>query len=84
MWEYLTLYAVRDDSKETFYVKNYPDPKNKVLEQTVLNNLGEDGWELVAVVPAYGGGGMAINHQLYLRRKRGDWSATSDFGGYQR
>jgi hypothetical protein len=73
MWQYLTLYADRDDTNEVFYVKNYPEPKSKVLEDQFLNDMGDDGWELVAVVPSYGGGGFKINHQLYLKRKKSDW-----------
>ena len=69
MWEYLSLYAVRDDRLESFSVKNYPDRGSKTPEQELLNSLGADGWELVAVVEAYGGGGAAVNHQLYLKRQ---------------
>jgi hypothetical protein len=81
MWEYLSLYAERDDSQETFFVKHYPDRGNKRLEQELLNNLGNDGWELVAVVPAYGGAGTKINHQLYLKRQARQWGeATTRLG----
>ena len=73
MWEYLTLYSVRDDTKEAFFVKHHPEPRNKTAEDQLLNDLGNDGWELVAVVPAYGGSGMGINHQLYLKRRKSGW-----------
>ena len=73
MWEYLSLYAERVDTQETFRVKNYPEPGSRVDEQEVMNRLGAEGWELVAVVPAYGGGGTKINHQLYLKRPARAW-----------
>ena len=77
MWEYLSLYAERVDNQENFVVKNYPEVKNRAPEPELLDQLGAAGWELVAVVPAYGGGGMKINHQLYLKRSRGGWSGTT-------
>ncbi|HMA32985.1 MAG TPA: hypothetical protein VKY74_00785 [Chloroflexia bacterium] len=69
MWEYLSLYAERD-RHEIFQVKNYLEPGSRVAEDTVLAQLGADDWELVSVVPAYGGGGMNVNHQLYFKRVR--------------
>jgi hypothetical protein len=75
MWEYLSLYAERVDTQEAFIVKNYPEPRSRTDEQEVLNRLGAEGWELVAAVPAYGGGGMKVNHQLYLKRPRREWGA---------
>jgi hypothetical protein len=81
VWEYLTLYAERDDGAEAYQVKHYPEPKRKIPEQDLLNELGAEGWELVAVVPAYGGGGMKINHQLYFKRPRnreGQWTTRLD------
>ena len=76
MEEYLSLYADRNDGEETFYVKNYPEPGNRILEETLLNSLAAEGWQLVTVVPAYGGGGTKINHQLYLKRTRGEMPTT--------
>jgi Domain of unknown function (DUF4177) len=73
MWEYLSLYAERVDTQEAFMIKNYPEPRERVDEQELLNRLGAEGWELVTVVPAYGGGGGKLNHQLYLKRARGGW-----------
>ena len=70
MWEYLSLYAEREDIQERFVVKNYPEPKARTPESDVLDRLGRAGWELVTVVPAYGGGGMKFNHQLYFKRPR--------------
>jgi len=72
MWEYLSLYAERVDTQETFMVKNYPEPRSRTDEQEVLNRLGAEGWELVAAVPAYGGGGK-LNHQLYLKHPAREW-----------
>lgn len=68
MWEYLSVYAERDDGQESFMVKHYPEPKARLTEAQLLHDLGAAGWELVTVVPAYGGGGMKINHQLYFKR----------------
>ena len=76
MWEYLSLYSARDDGKEVFNVKHYPERGNKIAEDVLINQLAEEGWELFAIVPAYGGGGMAINHQLYFRRTRGEQRTT--------
>ena len=76
MEEYLSLYAERNDGEEIFYVKNYPEHSNRISEQTLLNSLAAEGWQLVTVVPAYGGGGVKINHQLYLKRTRGDMPTT--------
>ena len=67
MWEYLSLYAERE-KQETFRVKHYPEPGQFVAEDTIMAQLGAEGWELVAVVPAYGGGGTHVNHQLYFKR----------------
>jgi hypothetical protein len=67
MWEYLSLYAERE-KQETYRIKHYPEPGQFVPEATLLAQLGAEGWELIAVVPAYGGGGTHINHQLYLKR----------------
>ncbi len=67
MWEYLSLYSERE-KQETFRVKHYPEPGQGIAEDTLLAQLGADGWELVAVVPAYGGGGNHVNHQLYFKR----------------
>lgn len=78
MWEYLSLYAERSDTDESFNVKHYPERKNKVSEQYLLNELGTEGWELVAVVPAYGGGGMGVNHQLYLKRRKQEWGEAPE------
>jgi hypothetical protein len=72
MWEYLSLYSERDDGAEAFNVKHYPERGNKIAEDTLINQLGDEGWELVAVVPAYGGGGTKINHQLYFKRPKGE------------
>jgi hypothetical protein len=83
MEEYLSLYAERNDGEETYYVKNYPERGNRITEETLLNSLGAEGWQLVAVVPAYGGGGAKINHQLYLKRTRGE-VATSRLDPYGR
>jgi hypothetical protein len=69
MWEYLSLYAKCEDSQERFVVKNYPEPKVHIPEDEILARLGAEGWELVTVVPAYGGG-VKINHQLYFKRAR--------------
>ena len=63
MWEYLSLYAERDN-KETYTVKHYPEHGNKIAEAALLNQLGADGWELIAVVPDF----AALHHQLYLKR----------------
>ena len=72
MWEYLSLYAERDNDKETFTVKHYPEHGNKLAEAMLLNQLGADGWELVAVVPAYSKGSYdSLNHQIYLKRLLG-------------
>jgi hypothetical protein len=69
MWEYLSLYAERDNDKETFTVKHYPERGNKIAEGALLNQLGLEGWELVAVVPAYSKGTYdSLHHQLYLKR----------------
>lgn len=76
MEEYLSLYADRNDGEETFYVKNYPERGNRIVEETLLNTLAAEGWQLVTVVPAYGGGGTKINHQLYLKRTRGEMATT--------
>ena len=70
MWEYLSLYAERNDATESFNVKHYPEPHNLTSEREALDELGAVGWELVAVVPAYGGGGTHVHHQLYLKRPR--------------
>ena len=67
MWEYLSLYAERE-KQETFRVKHYPEPGQFVPEDALLDQLGAAGWELVAVVAAYGGGGAHVNHQLYFKR----------------
>jgi hypothetical protein len=78
MWEYLSLYAERDNFQEVFFVKNYPESYHSVREEQLLNELGREGWELVAVTPAYQTSGGKLNHQLYLRRKlrsRGDESS---------
>jgi len=85
MWEYLSLYSERDDGNETFTVKHYPERGNKITEAVVLDQLGTAGWELVAVVPAYGGGGVKINHQLYFKRAKGDQPTTrlDPIGGEQ-
>ena len=71
MWEYLTLYAKRDDSTEAYYIENYRDTHDRVPEPTALDMLGDDGWELIAVVPAYTTSTSGrINHQLYFKRPR--------------
>ena len=70
MWEYLTLYAKRDDRREAFFIENYRDKGERLAEETALDNLGAEGWELVAVVPAYTSNTQSYNHQLYLKRAR--------------
>ena len=76
MEEYLSLYAERNDTEEVFYVKNYPEQGNRITEQTLLNSLAAEGWQLVTVVAAYGGGGAKINHQIYLKRTRNEVAIT--------
>jgi hypothetical protein len=69
-WDYLTLFSERDDGQEVFIVKHYPQPRDRALESAALAHLGREGWELVAVVPAFAGTTGKINHQLYLKRLR--------------
>jgi hypothetical protein len=68
MWEYLTLYAKRDNGKEAFFIDNYRERGERVSEQAVLDDLGAEGWELVAVVQAYTSNSQSYNHQLYFKR----------------
>ena len=68
MYEYLSLYAERDGGQEAYFVKNFPEKGNRQYEPQLLNQLGADGWELVAVAPAYVNSSIHVNHQLYLRR----------------
>ncbi len=71
MWEYLSCYAERQDMQERFVVSNFPQIGDHVLEVELLDRLGAEGWELVAVVPAYARTGGRVNHQLYFKRPRG-------------
>ena len=76
MWEYLSLFNERDDRKEVFNVKHYPEHGNKIAEDVLINQLAGEGWELFAIVPAYGGAGVARGNQLYFRRPRGEARTT--------
>jgi hypothetical protein len=75
MWEYLSLYSERNEGKEVFEVKHYPEHGNKITEDVLINQLAADGWELFAIVPGHGGRGLN-NHQLYFRRPRGEARTT--------
>ena len=77
-WDYLTLFSERDDGQEVFIVKHYPQPRDRALESAALAHLGREGWELVAVVPAFAGTTGKIHHQLYLKRPRPDSAAASN------
>jgi len=77
-WDYLTLFSERDDGQEVFIVKHYPQPRDRALESAALAHLGREGWELVAVVPAFAGASGKIHHQLYLKRPRPNGPAASD------
>jgi hypothetical protein len=77
-WDYLTLFSERDDGQEVFIVKHYPQPRDRALESAALAHLGREGWELVAVVPAFAGTTGKINHQLYLKRPRPDSPAPTN------
>ena len=85
MWEYLTLYAKRDDGSESFYIENYRDTRDRVPEQMALDLLGDEGWELIAVVPAYTASTYGrINHQLYFKRPKGVEQRTTRLDAYGR
>lgn len=78
MWEYLTLYAKREDSSEAYVIENYRNTHDRVPEATALAMLGDDGWELVAVVPAYTPSSTGrIHHQLYFKRPRREERPTT-------
>ena len=70
MWEYLSLYAKRDNGREAYFIENYRERGERVAEQTVLDDLGNEGWELVAVVTAYTSNSQSYNHQLYFKRRK--------------
>jgi hypothetical protein len=77
MWEYLTLYAKRDNGREAFFVENYREHGERVAEDALLEELGTAGWELVAVVTAYTANSQSFNHQLYFKRPRSEERPTT-------
>ncbi len=48
---------------------NKPKIDDKGIERTI-NKLGEEGWELVNVVPNAGGYGHLQSHTLYFKRAK--------------
>jgi hypothetical protein len=85
MWEYLTLYAKREDSNESYVIENYRDTHDRVPEQMALDLLGDEGWELIAVVPAYTPSTSGrIHHQLYFKRPKGVEQRTKRLDTYGR
>jgi signal peptidase I len=73
-WEYRSLDAEPGRSDATFYVENYPRAGSRSPEPAVLELLGNDGWELVGVVPASRRRrwlAARSGHRLYFKRPRG-------------
>ncbi len=69
MGECLSRYAERN-GQETFQKQHYPEPREHTLEVRCSCTRGAARWERRAAVPACGGGGLNINHQLYFKRSR--------------
>ncbi len=84
MWEYLSLYAKRDNGREAFFVENYRERGERVAEDTILEDLGTEGWELVAVVTAYTSNSQSFNHQLYFKRLKSSEQNTTRLDSYGR
>jgi hypothetical protein len=61
-WEYLTLILEANAEREEDYLRQYRDWKERIPDFTVealmprLNALGDQGWELISLVPYTVGG----------------------------
>ena len=62
-WEYKIVFMVADETDEDGYERRLHESMN------ALNNLGSEGWELVALLPHATAAKLKKYHALFKREK---------------
>jgi hypothetical protein len=59
-WEYFTIFSTRVwQGRLVPQISLHAEPWNNAITEDYLSKLGEEGWELVAIVPSSGYAGTA-------------------------
>ena len=65
-WEYKIIFMVSDEADENGYEQRLHE------SMQVLNNLGSEGWELIAILSHPTAATRNRYHALFKREKKGD------------